>query len=244
MPIAAILFDKDGTLIDFDGTWGPATYEVMRALAKGDEAALLRQAEALHFSLDTRRFLITSPLIAGSSASYGSLWGEALGRSDLDALKREIDALTAIESLKSLAPIGRPGDVLAALKARGLRLGLATNDSEASAKRQAAALGLTELLDFIAGYDSGHGGKPEPGMALAFARHVGVAPSAVAMVGDTLHDLRSARAAGALAVAVLTGPAANADLADEADHVLDDIGGLLGLIDTLAAAEAAIEAAG
>ncbi|HLH48309.1 MAG TPA: HAD family hydrolase [Roseiarcus sp.] len=244
MPIAAILFDKDGTLIDFDGTWGPATYEVMRALAKGDEAALLRQAEALHFSLDTRRFLITSPLIAGSSASYGSLWGEALGRSDLDALKREIDALTAIESLKSLAPIGRPSEVLAALKARGLRLGLATNDSEASARRQAEALGLTRLLDFIAGYDSGHGGKPEPGMALAFARHVGVAPSAVAMVGDTLHDLRSARAAGALAVAVLTGPAAIADLADEADHVLDDIGGLLGLIDTLAAAEAAIEAAG
>ncbi|HLJ69840.1 MAG TPA: HAD family hydrolase [Roseiarcus sp.] len=241
MPIAAILFDKDGTLIDFDGTWGPATYEVMRALAKGDEAALLRQAEALHFSLDTRRFLITSPLIAGSSASYGSLWGEALGRRDLDALKREIDALTAIESLKSLAPIGRPSEVLAALKARGLRLGLATNDSEASARRQAAALGLTELLDFIAGYDSGHGGKPEPGMALAFARHVGVAPGAVAMVGDTLHDLRSARAAGALAVAVLTGPAAIADLADEADHVLDDIGGLLDLIDTLAAAEAAIE---
>lgn len=244
MPIAAILFDKDGTLIDFDGTWGPATYEVMRALAKGDEAALLRQAEALHFSLDTRRFLITSPLIAGSSASYGSLWGEALGRSDLDALKREIDALTAIESLKSLAPIGRPSEILAALKARGLRLGLATNDSEASAKRQAAALGLTEFLDFIAGYDSGHGGKPEPGMALAFARHVGVAPSAVAMVGDTLHDLRSARAAGALAVAVLTGPAAIADLAGEADHVLDDIGGLLALIDRLAAAEAAIEAAG
>lgn len=244
MPIAAILFDKDGTLIDFDGTWGPATYEVMRALAKGDEAALLRQAEALHFSLETRRFMITSPLIAGSSASYGSLWGEALGRSDLDALKREIDALTAIESLKSLAPIGRPSDVLRALKARGLRLGLATNDSEASARRQAAALGLAELLDFVAGYDSGHGGKPEPGMALAFARHVGVAPSAVAMVGDTLHDLRSARAAGALAVAVLTGPAALADLADEADHVLDDIGGLLGLIDKLAAAEAAIEAAG
>src|SRR4051812_17027696 len=36
MPFKAILFDKDGTLIDFDGTWGPAAYEVMRALAQGD----------------------------------------------------------------------------------------------------------------------------------------------------------------------------------------------------------------
>ncbi len=244
MPIAAILFDKDGTLIDFDETWGPATYEVMRALAKGDEAALRRQAEALHFSLETRRFLGTSPLIAGSSASYGSLWGEALGRSDFEALKREIDALTAIESLKSLSPIGKPADILGVLRGRGVRLGLATNDSEASARRQAAALGLDGLLDFVAGYDSGHGGKPAPGMVLAFARHIGVAPSDVAMVGDTLHDLRAARAAGALAIAVLTGPAAIANLADEADHVLDDIGGLAGLIDALAAKERAALAAG
>jgi phosphoglycolate phosphatase len=234
MPIAAILFDKDGTLIDFDGTWGPATYAVMRALAKGDEAAMARQAAALHFSLETRRFLMTSPLIAGSSASYGSLWGEALGRSDLDALRREIDELTAVESLKALTPIGRPSDVLTSLKARGLRLGLATNDSEVSARRQVAALGLGDHLDFIAGYDSGHGGKPAPGMALAFARQIGVSTAEIAMVGDTLHDLRAARAAGALAVAVLTGPAEIEDLANEADHVLDDIGGLVDLVDRLA----------
>jgi phosphoglycolate phosphatase len=242
MSISAILFDKDGTLIDFDDTWGPATYAVMRALAKGDETAMRRQAEALHFSLETRRFLLTSPLIAGSSASYGSLWGEALGRSDHDALRREIDALSAAESLKSLAPIGRPSEIFAALKARGLRLGLATNDSEASARRQVAALGLADHLDFIVGYDSGHGGKPEPGMALAFARHCGVAPAEVAMVGDTLHDLRAARAAGALAVAVLTGPAKIEDLADEADHVLDDIGGLIDLLERLAAAPVAVAA--
>jgi phosphoglycolate phosphatase len=243
MPIAAILFDKDGTLIDFDETWGPATYAVMRALARGDEEALRRQAEALHFSLETQRFRMTSPLIAGSSASYGSLWGEALGRSDFDTLKREIDALTAIESLKSLAPIGKPSEVLAALKRRGLRLGLATNDSEASARRQVAALGLADLLDFVAGYDSGHGGKPAPGMALAFAEQMGVAASDVAMVGDTLHDLRSARAAGALAVAVLTGPAAIDNLDAEADHVIDNISRLVELVDKLAAAPDAITAA-
>ena len=31
MPIRAILFDKDGTLVDFQRTWGPATYD--RAIA-------------------------------------------------------------------------------------------------------------------------------------------------------------------------------------------------------------------
>jgi phosphoglycolate phosphatase len=234
MPIAAILFDKDGTLIDFGETWGPTTYAVMHALAKGDRAALLRQAEMLHFSLETKRFLLTSPLIAGSSAQYGGLWGEALGRDDHETLKREIDALTAVESLKYLSPIGQPRNVLSALKARGLRLGIATNDSEASARRQINALEIGDLLDFVAGYDSGHGGKPDPGMIHAFARQLGVAPSEVAMVGDTLHDLRAARAAGALAVAVLTGPATVADLADEADHVLADISELMDLVEKLA----------
>ena len=239
MPIAAVLFDKDGTLIDFDKTWGPATYAVIHALAGGDAAAMRRQADMLHFSLETRRFHLTSPLIAGSSASYGRMWGDALGRSDYEALKLEIDALNAVESLNSLTPIGRPAEVLAALKSRGLRLGVATNDSEASARRQVKAMQLDEQLDFIVGYDSGHGGKPAPGMILAFARHVGVSPGEVAMVGDTTHDLRAARAAGAVAIAVLTGPAAIEDLAADADHVLDDIGALPELIDRLARAPVA-----
>jgi phosphoglycolate phosphatase len=223
LSVLGVLFDKDGTLVDFHETWGPTTHAVIHALAGGDPELMRAQAEILHFSLDARRFLPTSPLIAGSSASYGRMWGEALGRTDFADLKREIDHLTAVESLKALTPIGAPALALGALKAMGLRLGVATNDSEASARRQVAALGLDEAIEFVAGYDSGHGGKPEPGMVLAFARHLGVAPSAIAMVGDSLHDLDAARAAGAVAVAVLSGPADRETLAPRADHVVDDI---------------------
>ena len=232
--IAGVLFDKDGTLIDFDGTWGPTTHAVIHMLAKGEAAMMQAQADVLHFSLDERRFLPTSPLIAGSSASYGELWGKALGRSDLAALRLEIDSLTAIESLKALTPIGRPSEVLDALRAMGLRLGVATNDSQASAHRQVAALGLSTQIEFVAGYDSGHGGKPDPGMVLAFARHIGVEPAEVAMVGDSRHDLHAARAAGALAIAVLTGPAKREELAADADHVIDDIAALPALLARLA----------
>jgi len=232
--IAGVLFDKDGTLIDFDGTWGPTTHAVIHMLAKGEAAMMQAQADVLHFSLDERRFLPTSPLIAGSSASYGELWGKALGRSDLAALRLEIDSLTAIESLKALTPIGRPSEVLDALRAMGLRLGVATNDSQASAHRQVAALGLSAQIEFVAGYDSGHGGKPDPGMVLAFARHIGVEPAEVAMVGDSRHDLHAARAAGALAIAVLTGPAKREELAADADHVIDDIAALPALLARLA----------
>ena len=172
-----MLFDKDGTLVDFDETWGPATHAIIHALAHGDPELIRAQAETLHFSLDDKRFAPTSPLISGSSASYGALWGEALGRNDIAALKREIDALAEIESAKALTPIGEPAAALGALKAMGLRLGVATNDTESSARRQIEALGLDEAIEFVAGYDSGHGAKPDAGMVVAFARQLGVAPA-------------------------------------------------------------------
>ncbi len=235
MSVVGVLLDKDGTFVDFDETWGPATHAIIHALAAGDPELMRAQAEILRFSLDDKRFHPTSPLIAGSSASYGRLWGESLGRTDFATLKLEIDRLAAIESLKALTPIGEPALALGALRAMGLRHGVATHDSEQSARRQIAALGLDEAIEFVAGYDSGHGGKPDPGMVLAFARHLGVAPSQIAMVGDSRHDLDAERAAGALAVAVLTGPADREELAPHADHVVDDLEALPALFAALAA---------
>ncbi|MGB3148663.1 MAG: HAD hydrolase-like protein, partial [Paracoccaceae bacterium] len=54
----------------------------------------------------------------------------------------------------------------------------------------------------------------------------GLAAGEVAMVGDSLHDLQSGRAAGMRTVAVLTGIAKRAELEPFADVVLADIGQL------------------
>jgi phosphoglycolate phosphatase len=237
--LRAILFDKDGTLIDFDATWGPAAFEVMRALAGADEEAFAALVRVSEYIVSERRFLPTSPLVAGSSASYGPLWAQALGRSPSPALYREMDELFGTWGLRSLAPIGRPADLAGQLVRHGFRLGIATNDAEASARAQADALGLTPHLDFIAGYDSGFGGKPHPGMVLAFAARCGLRPDETTLVGDSLHDLEAARAAGAIAIAVLTGPlrlAARPELEPHADHVLDSIDDLPALLGRLSAA--------
>ena len=228
--IKGVLFDKDGTLIDFQRTWGPAIHVVIHALAKGDAAKLSAQAECLHFDIAERRFRSTSPIIGGATAHYGMAWAAALGRSDFPALRAEIDELAAAACIDSLTPVGEPALVMAELRALGLKLGLATNDAEASARRHLAQLKLESWMDFVAGYDSGHGAKPAPGMVLAFAREIGAEPRDIALVGDTLHDLDCARAAGAVAIAVLSGVATREDLAPHADFVIDDIGGLAGLL--------------
>ena len=235
MALAGILFDKDGTFVDFDRTWGTAAYEVMRILSAGDALAFDRIVEAMHYEVEPRKFRPSSPLIAGAPDSYVHLWAEAFGRKNDAAMLDQLNRTFADETLRALAPIGRPSDVMEALHRRGLKLGLATNDSEASGRAQVAALGLNAFLDFFAGYDSGHGAKPGAGMVLAFARHLGVGAERIAMVGDSAHDLSAARAAGALAVAVLTGPASRELLEPLADHVLDGIEALPALVDSLAA---------
>jgi phosphoglycolate phosphatase len=116
--------------------------------------------------------------------------------------------------------------LLKVLSDRGLRLGVATNDAEAPARAHLKVAGITDHFEFVAGYDTGHGAKPDAGMCLAFADHLGIAPQDCVMVGDSLHDLHAGRAAGMISVAVLTGIADAATLAPYAEVVLNDIGDL------------------
>lgn len=219
----AILFDKDGTLVDFDRTWGPSAGAVMAHLAGDDAAALERLHHVTQYLPAEKRFLQTSPLIAGSSRQYGPLWAEALRRPSETAFFHRIDELFIEHGRRYLTPIGRPAQDLARLHEAGLPLGIATNDAEANARIQAELLGLTGMLQAIYGYDSGYGSKPSPGMIEQFCRLTGLPPGSVALVGDTHHDLATAKAAGAMSVLVRCGPSPVDDFADQADLVVDNV---------------------
>jgi len=230
-PIRAILFDKDGTLVDFQRTWGPAVDEVMRNLAGGDRATYARLAAASGFVAAEQRFLPDSPLIGEPTHVYGALWAEVLGRPADAAFFANIDRLMRDATTLHLAAIGNPAEQLAELASRGCRLGMITNDAETNARAHARRLGLDGILAFIVGYDSGYGAKPEPGPVLAFAQAVGVVPAEIAVVGDTVLDLAAAHAAGAVAVGVLTGPASAESLAPYADKLLASYADLAAWLD-------------
>ena len=230
MDIVGILFDKDGTLVDFDATWGRATHAVLAALSAGNQVTYARLASAVDFLPAGNRFLPTSPLIAGSTAQYGHLWASILGRDCDPDFYAEIDRRFGVEALACLEPIGNPALVFAELQDLGFRLGVATNDAEVSARAQCERLRLLPYLDYIAGYDTGHGSMPGPGMVKGFARCLGVDADRVAVVGDSIHDLEAARSAGSVAIAVLTGPIKRAVLEPHADYVLESMADLPALL--------------
>ncbi len=222
--VQALIFDKDGTLFDFTLTWGAW---VMAALPVIQPDAS-RHSDLLHvlgYDPAAGRFAKSSPVIGCTTPEIAALIQPLLPHFTPAALN---DALNEQARRAPLQPAVDLPATLDELRAQGLRLGLATNDTEGPARAHLTRAGVLHMFDFIAGCDSGWGGKPAPGQLFAFADSIAVPPSAIAMVGDSLHDLHAARAAGMLAIGVLTGVAEQADLAPHADVVLPDIGHLAG----------------
>ncbi len=229
--IKGILFDKDGTLIDFTATWREAVEQIADKLADGDRDLTLILCDAVGYDARTRVFLPGSPVVAGSVDMVAELMASILPKWSAAEIEKLANRTALEMGADDLAPAPRLVETVKALREMGLSLGVATHDAEATAHANLAALGVTEHFDFVAGYDSGHGHKPGPGMPNAFAAAIGAAPGQVVMVGDSVHDLGAGRAAGcALSVGVLTGPATEAELASECDIVLPSIAELTDVI--------------
>lgn len=220
----AVLFDKDGTLFDFNATWVAWVEVMLGRWSEGDAGLAERLAQAVGFDRRARAFLPSSVVIAGTPYDVAGAVALVLGV-PAEGLVARLNAEAAAAPMAEAVPLV---PLLTGLAAAGLRLGVATNDAEAPARAHLAAAGVEAMFDFIAGSDSGHGGKPAPGMLQAFARAVAVAPDRVVMVGDSTHDLSAGRAAGMQTVGVLTGLAPAEVLAPLADAVLPDIGHLPG----------------
>lgn len=225
--ISGVIFDKDGTLFDFRKSWGGWAAALLSRVGQG-EAHARKLGHAIGFDLDRMSFAPDSPVIAGTPEDIAVPLLTHLPGETVTSLAAQMNALSAEADMVPAAPLA---EVLGGLRDRGLKIGLATNDAEAPAHAHVTRAGVAPLFDYIAGFDSGHGGKPAPGMLLAFARRFGLEPGDVVMVGDSLHDLEAGRAAGMRRVAVLTGIAGAEVLTPHADVVLPDIGHLGAWID-------------
>lgn len=233
MQLRALLFDKDGTFLDFAKTWDAATGSVINTLAEGDAAVAQRLAAIVHYDLEARVLLPTSPFIASSVGELIPLWSEALGRPGDAAFDQLLRDLFHDATLNAATPIGEPSVVFEGLQQAGYRLGVVTNDSERGARSQCERLGLVSWFDAIFGYDSGHGRKPEAGQIMAFLDRFGFQPGETAMIGDTLHDLHAARAAGVIAIGVESGFMSAEQLAPDADYIISDISKLSDLLQAM-----------
>lgn len=230
--IKGILFDKDGTLVDFNATWlGVADFMAMDA-SEGDRWKADRLLAAAGFDFATRKFKPDSIFASGTNLDVVELWFPRLSEEEQMLAVARFNEITSVQGSAMAVPLPGIVDTLAALRGKSYRLGVATNDSTSGAERTLATLGVSQLFDAAYGYDAVSNPKPAPDTIHAFAELTGLEPAAIAMVGDNRHDLEMARAGGCgLAVGVLSGTGTRESLSEIADVILDSVADLPAFLD-------------
>ena len=204
----AAIFDLDGTLIDT-----PNAIVTMMVNALTDMGAPLPDEEDI-------RSMIGLPLEAGAA--------HVLGKSPDHPDVAQLISLYRLQFLDWMVPRSAellfPGvpEGLHTLREAGILLGLATSKYNRSADAVLRAAGLRDLFAVVAGSDDVISPKPDAEMAHLVADRLGVAPRSCVVIGDTVHDLHMARAAGMRRIAVTYGVGSPADLTGAApDRVVD-----------------------
>lgn len=211
----AVLFDKDGTLVDFHRTWDRAVGTALRAAAP-DERSLVAAAEVLGFDLASDCVDPGSPFVAEPNEVV-----LALLEPHLDT---ELFVRAAMEaSMETVVAAAGVPALLHRLRAEQVALAVVTNDWAKVARRQLAILDWTDLFDAVVGSDSGFGAKPEPGMVHGALDLLGVAPADALMVGDAIHDVLAGRRAGVSTALVTNGQPADPEAAALADVVVHTV---------------------
>lgn len=226
--IDLVIFDKDGTLIEFHLMWG------------GWVDALARRLE-VSTGLSLRAGLYE---ILGVDTETGMVyWHGLLAATPMTRIREAIEeyvveagagrsaALEAVEAAwQAPDPVGlaQPVTDLKALFDRvgrgGRVFAVATSDDREPTERTLASLGIAEEIVATACADDGFPNKPAPDPVLRICERLGIPPGRSAVVGDSPADLRMGRAAGAgRVIAVLTGVGDEATLAPLADVVLASI---------------------
>lgn len=192
LPFSTLLFDLDGTLID---SARDVTAAVNVVLAKHGLATV---------DDETGRTLMGEGGRVRMRKAF-AMRGHKLGEEDLTAVTREFIDAYALEPVLHTRPYDGVRAVLEELARAGVRLAVCTNKYEGSARDILGRLGLLPLLDDVAGADSFDVRKPHPGHLLKLLDRMGATAAGAAMIGDSLHDIHAARAAGLPSVAVSWG---------------------------------------
>jgi phosphoglycolate phosphatase len=218
--IKGIIFDKDGTLFDFNATWGTWTRSMIAAEAGDDPEKVEVLANALGYDFEGGVFWPESIVIAETVDFVADALLEHLPEvAKKDLIMRMHTAAKKVPQVQA-APLW---GLLSELREMDILLGVATNDAEDNARAHLGEADVLDRFDFIAGYDSGFGYKPEPEQLLGFCTSTGLDPEDCIMVGDSTHDMKAGNAAGMRTVGVLTGPAQAYELEPYADVILNSI---------------------
>lgn len=210
-PVKAVLFDLDGTVMDTDT-----------------------------FILHTFSHVLQS--IGSSIADKKSVIKTLMGRTIQDMYHvlvpdHPVDDLVEMHrawqrnNMHMAKPFSSVPGLFKTLHKRGIVIGAVTNRWHESADPMLRVNALDGYFSIVITADDVRKAKPNPEGIQKALKHLEVGPNDAIMVGDSEFDIIAGRHAGTITVGVTTGMHKEAMLAQKPDHVFDDIGEVLTILD-------------
>ncbi len=230
--IDLVVFDKDGTLIDFHAMWGGWAQELGRRLDGATRRPVAGDVfAAIGFDPVNDRVRAGAPLAVATMAELAEVIAAVIRRwcPSVAAARRAVEsAWFRPDPVSSAVPTADLATLFGLLRDSDRLIAVATTDDRAPTEATLRGLGIREHVSALACGDDGIGVKPDPAMVLAICAALRVAPDRVAVVGDTPADLAMGRSAGVgRVIGVLTGVGGRTELEPFADAVLGSVRELL-----------------
>lgn len=232
--IKGIVFDKDGTLMEYKPFWLPIAKAVIYDLLNRHVGSP-KLSNALLDSVGADEG-ISGLMCCGTYTECAEKFNEtlkSLGYTDVCITRDEVEqAYEEHINMGEIVPIcDNIHQLMKDIKKRGIKIAVVTSDNSTMTKKCLESLGIYEFMDRLYTDDMRFPSKPDPYYMNRFCEEFGFSSNEVIMVGDTEVDMLFAKNSGALAVGVAKEPYNREVLLRYTDRVIHDISHIFEIID-------------
>lgn len=237
MNTKAIIFDKDGTLLDFDAFWVTVSISAVKDILKELDCKDVAAEDVLSaLGVEDGITNIDGVLCSSTYSKIGDNIHYALSKCGynfdiervcaitLDAFARHVDKGVIKATCENIR------DVLMEIKNAGIKIFVVTSDILFTTEKCLRGLGIHDLFDAIYTDDGDIPPKPEPDCIYDICKRFSFAPDEIIMVGDTVNDVNFAKNGGIKMIGVAKGEKNIERFLKHTDIVLPDVSYILSYI--------------
>lgn len=229
--VDGILFDKDGTLLDFRSLWVNWAQEFIASIVS---AAKLTEKErdliskSIGFQYQQNSWDPEGPLCIGSLDDLITISSLHLYQNGMpwdEAVEIVIDAHAKIDEQinweQSIKPVSGVHELLNQAQACSLKLGVVTSDNHGQAVKHLKALEIDSYFNSVVGHDQVERGKPYPDMVEKACRELSLRPERTIVIGDSDGDMILGKKSDTLAsIGIVSEPTNTTNHLKNADHII------------------------